>query len=80
MGYTSSEQPIPSIFLNASVAVATDPRNKHMVSPPGTMTTQLSCAATYLTDQGEALYAFSSNAGNLLMVKLPPADVDGGMC
>ena len=78
MGYTSPDQPVPSIFLNASVTNATDPKNKHMVNPAGTMTSHLSCAATYLTNEGEALFAFSSNTGNLLLVKMPPVDFDEG--
>ena len=49
-----------------------------MVNPAGTMTSHLSCAATYLTTEGEALFAFSSNTGNLLLVKMPPVDVEGG--
>ncbi|XP_052066058.1 nuclear pore complex protein Nup160-like isoform X1 [Mytilus californianus] len=79
MGYTTSDQPIPSIFLNASIANATDPRNKHMINTAGTMTSQLNCASTFLKNDGEALFAFSSNAGNLLLVKMPPVDKEGGV-
>ncbi|CAC5366839.1 NUP160 [Mytilus coruscus] len=79
MGYTTSDQPIPSIFLNASIANATDPRNKHMINTAGTMTSQLNCASTFLKNDGEALFAFFSNAGNLLLVKMPPVDKEGGV-
>jgi hypothetical protein len=41
-------------------------------------TTTCAISAYHHTTEGEALFAFSSNTGNLLLVKMPPVDVDGG--
>lgn len=48
-----------------------------MLNPGGTITSHLHSAATYLSSDGEGLFAFSSNAGNILLIKMPPPEIQG---
>ncbi|KAL5006888.1 hypothetical protein ScPMuIL_015694 [Solemya velum] len=75
--YAASCQPVLSVFFDASLTSACDPQNKHMLNPGGSITSQLYGAATYLTSDGEALYAIASSMGSVMLVILPAQGVQG---
>ncbi|KAJ8298952.1 hypothetical protein KUTeg_023012 [Tegillarca granosa] len=62
IGFTP-DQSMHSIFFHASLVSATDPTNLHTLNPGSSITSQLHSAASYLTNEGEALFTFSSNMG-----------------
>lgn len=76
IGY-SADQVVQSIFYDASLMTAADSKNMHMLNPGGSVTSHLHSAATYLSRDGEALFSFSSNTGNILLIKMPPPQVQG---
>ncbi|XP_060553700.1 nuclear pore complex protein Nup160-like [Ruditapes philippinarum] len=75
--YIPSDHPLPSIFYDASIAKCMDTRNSHMLNPGGTITSHFTAAASYYTQDGEALFALANSIGNILLVKMPPLDIQG---
>ncbi|XP_060078941.1 nuclear pore complex protein Nup160-like [Ylistrum balloti] len=73
----SSDQVVQSIFFDASLMTAADSKNMHMLNPGGSVTSHLHSAATFLNSDGDALFSFSSNTGNILLIKMPPPQVQG---
>uniref|UniRef100_A0A0L8GFP7 Nucleoporin Nup120/160 beta-propeller domain-containing protein n=1 Tax=Octopus bimaculoides TaxID=37653 RepID=A0A0L8GFP7_OCTBM len=66
-----------SIFADASLTSAQDSRNFHMVNPGGSLTSQLYCAATCLDSDGQAMFAFSTSLGSILLFCMPTIDKPG---
>ena len=54
-----------------------DARNSHMLNPGATITSHFTAAASYYTQDGEALFALANSLGNILLVKMPPLDMQG---
>jgi len=48
-----------------------------MLNPAGTMSSMIIYAATHYTQDGEGLFALANNAGNIVMVKMPPLGMQG---
>ncbi|XP_052227575.1 nuclear pore complex protein Nup160-like isoform X1 [Dreissena polymorpha] len=71
------DQPVPSVFLDASITKCMDVRNTHMLNPAGTISCVFTCASSFYTQEGEALFALGNNSGNILLVKLPPLGMQG---
>ncbi|KAL4225759.1 hypothetical protein ACF0H5_016448 [Mactra antiquata] len=76
-GYIPSDQPLPSIFHDASIAKCMDARNFHMLNPGGTITSHFTAAASFYTQEGEGLFALANSSGNILLVKMPPLGMQG---
>ncbi|WAR01461.1 NU160-like protein [Mya arenaria] len=76
-GYIVPDQPIPSIFHDASITKCMDSKNSHMLNPAGTLSSVFTCAGSFCTQEGEALFALGNTAGNILLVKMPPLGMQG---
>ena len=72
-----SDHPVASVFYDASIAGSLDQRNTHMINPGGSITSHYHSAATYYTQEGEAMFALASSSGNILLVKMPPLGMQG---
>ena len=77
LGFLPVDQPLPSIFHDASITKCIDAKNSHMLNPAGTMSSMIIYAATHYTQDGEGLFALANNAGNIVMVKMPPLGMQG---
>lgn len=77
LGYVPTDHPVPSLFYDASIASSLDPRNTHMINPGGSITSHYHTAASYHTQEGEALFALASSSGSILLVKMPPLGIQG---
>ncbi len=49
-----------------------DPSTMHCFNPSGQTANQISAAASWLTNEGEALFAIATTAGSVVVVKMPP--------
>lgn len=54
-----------------------DARNSHMLNPGGTITSHFTAAASFYTLEGEGLFALANSSGSILLVKMPPLDIQG---
>ncbi|XP_053384862.1 nuclear pore complex protein Nup160-like isoform X2 [Mercenaria mercenaria] len=77
LGYVPTDHPLPSIFYDASIAKCMDARNSHMLNAGGTITSHFTAAASFYTQEGEALFALANSSGNIILVKMPPLDIQG---
>ncbi|XP_070200542.1 nuclear pore complex protein Nup160-like isoform X2 [Littorina saxatilis] len=75
--FALSEHISTSIFYDASLATATDAKNLHMLNPGGSITAHLISAATCISGEGEAMFALGTNAGSILLLKMPPVGITG---
>ncbi|KAL8614434.1 hypothetical protein ACOMHN_007770 [Nucella lapillus] len=66
-----------SIFFDASLTTATDSKNLHLLNPGGSITAHLVSAASCVNGEGEALFALGTNAGTILLLKMPPVGISG---
>lgn len=75
--FALSENISTSIFYDASLATATDTKNLHMLNPGGSITAHLLSATSCVTGEGEAMFALGTNAGSILLLKMPPVGITG---
>ncbi|XP_076451143.1 nuclear pore complex protein Nup160-like [Babylonia areolata] len=75
--FSLSEHISTSIFFDASLGTATDSKNLHLLNPGGSITAHLVSAASCLNGEGEALFALGTNAGTILLLKMPPVGITG---
>ena len=75
--FSLSEHISTSIFYDASLATATDARNLHMLNPGGSIAAHLLSATSCVTGDGEAMFALGTNAGSILLLKMPPVGITG---
>ncbi|XP_077979037.1 nuclear pore complex protein Nup160-like [Glandiceps talaboti] len=54
-----------------------DPRNTQFLSQGGAHVHEPHTSASWVTNEGEALFAFATNIGSILLVKLPPVEIQG---
>lgn len=73
----SEESKALSVFTEASLTSAQDSKNFHMVNPGGSLTSQLHCAATCLNSEGQAVFAFATGLGTILLFCMPALDEPG---
>jgi hypothetical protein len=75
--FSLSERIATSIFYDASLSTATDPRNMHMINPGGSIAAHLLSAASCVTAEADALFALGTNAGSVVLLKMPPVGISG---
>ncbi|XP_078332937.1 nuclear pore complex protein Nup160-like isoform X1 [Crassostrea virginica] len=73
IGYTQSSQPVPSIFSYASENLW----SKYLLNHGGNFSSQIQGAASAQNGEGQALFALSSNEGSVLLIKMPPLNIQG---
>ena len=68
-----------SIFSDASVAPAQDPLNCHTLTHAASAVPapNVTAGAAWLSSDGEALFAMATDAGTVLLVKLPRVGIAG---
>ena len=73
------EQRMASIFSDASVAPAQDPLNCHTLTHAASAVPapNVTAGAAWLSSDGEALFAMATDAGTVLLVKLPRVGIAG---
>ncbi|XP_064599845.1 nuclear pore complex protein Nup160-like [Liolophura sinensis] len=73
----SSDVSMNSILADASVSTVCNPKDSHMLGSV-TGSSQLShAAATWLTSEGEALFVYVSHTGSIVVIKMPPHNIQG---
>nr|XP_034311974.1 nuclear pore complex protein Nup160 [Crassostrea gigas] len=75
IGYTQSSQPLPSIFNYASDLESH--WSKYLLNHGGNFSSQIQAAASSQNMEGEAQFALSSNEGSVLLIKMPPLNIQG---
>lgn len=75
IGYTQSSQPVPSIFSYASDLESL--WSKYLLNHGGNFSSQIQGAASAQNGEGQALFALSSNEGSVLLIKMPPLNIQG---
>ncbi|XP_062566399.1 nuclear pore complex protein Nup160-like isoform X5 [Saccostrea cucullata] len=75
IGYTQSSHPVPSIFSYASDLEGL--WNKYLLNHGGNFSSQIQGAASAQNGEGQALFVLSSNEGSVLLIKMPPLNVQG---
>lgn len=73
----SEESKAVSVFTEASLTSAQDSKNFHMVNPGGNLTSHLHCASTCLNSDGQAVFAFATGLGTILLFTMPALDEPG---
>ncbi|XP_077865765.1 nuclear pore complex protein Nup160-like [Saccoglossus kowalevskii] len=54
-----------------------DPSNTQFLSQGGSQVHEPHTSASFLTNEGEAVFSLATNVGNILVVKLPPLGIQG---
>lgn len=75
IGYTQSSQPVPSVFSYASDVEGL--WNKYLLNHGGNFSSPIQGAASSQNGEGQALFALSSNEGSILLIKMPPLNMQG---
>lgn len=70
-----SDQNASSIFYDASLP--DDPKNQFLLTPSGSINSQLLGGSSCLCSDGHAMFALATNTGGVLLVKMPPIGVMG---
>ncbi|XP_038053213.1 nuclear pore complex protein Nup160-like isoform X2 [Patiria miniata] len=68
---------LPSIFADVSIASIRDTTNFHVIGQGGSATYEFQTSSSWLTSEGEAMFALATNAGSVVVVKLPPIGIQG---
>ncbi|XP_070567013.1 nuclear pore complex protein Nup160-like [Ptychodera flava] len=68
---------MPSIFADISVAMIQDHSNRQFLSQGGGQVHEPYTSASWVTNEGEAVFALATNVGSILVVKLPPQGIQG---
>ncbi|XP_071795537.1 nuclear pore complex protein Nup160-like [Asterias amurensis] len=68
---------LPSIFADISVANFRDATNFHVMGQGGSTSYEFQTVSSWLTGDGEAVFALATTAGSVILVKLPPIGVQG---
>ena len=66
-----------SIFSEASLQSITDPTGSHILGSTGIPICSVHLASSAMSATGEALFALATNAGSVVMIKLPPYGLPG---
>ncbi|XP_063800728.1 nuclear pore complex protein Nup160 isoform X2 [Pseudophryne corroboree] len=72
-----TESHMQSIFTDIGKMNYRDPSNSYVIPLMPGRAQNSSASAAWLSSEGEALFAFPSSSGGILVVKMPPYDVDG---
>lgn len=75
--FVLSELITSSIFYDASLTLATDSINMHMLNPGGSITAHLTSAISCINSEEEALFALGTTSGSIILLKLPPLKIKG---
>ncbi|XP_041365360.1 nuclear pore complex protein Nup160-like [Gigantopelta aegis] len=73
----TSDSAALSVFHNASLSDKMYPQDKHMLNPSGNTSYSVLTAATYVTGDGDALFALGTSTGGVVLVRMPPAGLQG---
>ena len=68
---------VPSIFADVSLAQFRESTNFHVISQSGTQSYEFHASASWLTNEGEALFAMATNVGSVVLIKLAPMGIQG---
>ncbi|KAK3778515.1 hypothetical protein RRG08_024923 [Elysia crispata] len=73
--FVLTEQVTSSIFYDASLP--DDQKNQFLLAPGGSLNAQLVRAASFVTEDGHALFAMATTTGTILLITMPPLGVNG---
>ncbi|RUS77937.1 hypothetical protein EGW08_014311 [Elysia chlorotica] len=75
--FVLTQQVTSSIFYDASLP--DDQKNQFLLAPGGSINAQLVRAASFVTEEGHALFAMATTTGTILLVTMPPLGIDGAI-
>ncbi|KAG9475798.1 hypothetical protein GDO78_003943 [Eleutherodactylus coqui] len=72
-----AENQVQSIFTDVGKMNYSDPANSYVIPPLPGRSQSSTATAAWLSNEGETLFAFPSNSGGILVVKMPQYGVTG---
>ncbi|XP_022094945.1 nuclear pore complex protein Nup160-like isoform X2 [Acanthaster planci] len=73
----SRNSSLPSIFADVSIASIRDAANFHVIGQGGSAAYEFQTSSSWLTNDGEVMFALATNTGSVVLVKLPPIGIQG---
>ncbi|XP_072022544.1 nuclear pore complex protein Nup160-like [Amphiura filiformis] len=71
------ESSVPSVFADVSLAQFRESTNCYVISHSASQSYEFHTSASWLTNEGEALFAMATNVGSVVLIKLAPMGIQG---